>query len=279
MTKPQNEWTELVGNFKKNDVIELANLDHIEKLSVTKTPRLKPKLASAFTQLNSVDYFWLWCDTSRAAMKYILKIPNLTQLHILALVGCSRLPSFAKAKSLKVFNCPFGLSENDLLKILDCKTLRQLSIQNSELTTAVIHALLLKTPEIESLDLECTAFNDDMAKLISTSKSITRLEIGNTKITRIGLSYIAQMTQLKELDLWATKINESDLQLLPQLPNLEYLSIGNYCEDYYDLNAAIIIEHLSNISSLQRIWLDGIKLTPEQKALLESRYQKVHITE
>jgi hypothetical protein len=224
-----------------------------------------------------VDYFWLWCDTSRIAMRYILKIKNLNHLDVLAIVGYGRLPSFAQAKSLEKFKCAFGLTANDLLQILECRTLRQLSIQNSQLTATVIDALLLKLPKIESLDLESTPFNDDMAKRISTSKSITVLEIGCTKITREGLSHIVKMTQLQGLDLWATRINESDLALLSHLPNLEYLSIGD-CEDCCDFNAETIIKHLSNIPSLQRIWLDGIKLTAEQKASLESRYQKVEIT-
>jgi hypothetical protein len=56
MPHSQNEWTELVGDYKATDVLKLTSLNHIEKLAVTKAPRLKPKLASTFTKLNSSPY-------------------------------------------------------------------------------------------------------------------------------------------------------------------------------------------------------------------------------
>jgi hypothetical protein len=59
-----------------------------------------------------------------------------------------------------------------------------------------------------------------MAKQIHVSERLLSLDVGATRITRKGLLYICEMQQLQALDLWATAIDESDIDLLSQLSRL-----------------------------------------------------------
>jgi hypothetical protein len=85
------------------------------------------------------------------------------------------------------------------------------------------------------------------------------------------------MGQLRSLDLWASGIKESDLDLLTHLANLEYLSVGGV-EGQSAFNPESLVRRLEAIPSLKRVWLDGVPLTEAQKATLESRYSYVRIT-
>jgi hypothetical protein len=82
------------------------------------------------------------------------------------------------------------------------------------------------------------------------------------------------MSQLQSLDIWWTNIVEKDLDLLANLTNLEYLSIGGY-DGQKLLIAKGVIPRLAAIPKLKKIWLDGITLTAEEQELLKERYEYV----
>lgn len=272
----RDDWVELSGAIKPQDIRVLRNLGHIPKLSITKSPLLTVKTASAFSALKSVSHLWLWCDVTRTAMRHILAIPGLREIDVLAIVNPGKLGLFSSAESLEVFRGNHYLTEADLLAVTSCRTLREIGAQCSLLTPRVVEALL-DLPELHTLDLEGTAFDDNMAASISNANQLVSLDIGNTRLTRKGLSHLCTMKQLRSLDIWATNITEPDLELLAQLPNLEYLSLGNM-EGLPSFRAESLLPRLKTISSLQRVWLDGIALNTEQQTELESRYAKVTIT-
>ena len=116
-----------------------------------------------------------------------------------------------------------------------------------------------------------------MAKQISESKQLTSLDVGATRLTRLGLTHLCKMYQLRALDLWNINIEEPDIDLLAALPELEYLSLGGV-EGSNLFNAETLLPRLAVIPKLQRIWLDGVALNHEQKAALETKYEKVRIT-
>ena len=99
------------------------------------------------------------------------------------------------------------------------------------------------------------------------------------------------MKQLRSLDLWASNITEMDIELLAELPHLEYLSIGGPGDDWggctdqschrdpVRFNAETLVPRLQAIRSLKRVWLDGVQVSRRVRSTLESRYESVRITE
>lgn len=278
MTKspPKDDWIKLEGSVSAADIRRLGGNGSIGKLSLTNMPTLTAKVAQGLASLQSVDQLWLWCDVTRTAMRHVIALPGLRILDVLNIVKPGRLEPFEAASNLEIFRSNLYLTEEDLLQVSTCKSLRELGAQGVELSSRAIDAIL-ELPKLESLDLEGSEFNDAMAEQISASTLLTSLDIGATRITRSGLNHLCKMRQLRSLDLWATSIQESDLDLLAGLPNLEYLSVGEY-SDGASFNAETLLPRLNALPSLKRIWLDGVKLDPSQKASLEARYELVRIT-
>ena len=269
-------WVKLKGPIRPADIRALRGRGHIEKLSIIDSPLLTARVAQGFTALTSVSQLWLWCDVTRTAMRTVLAIPALKVLDVLCITAPGKLGGFAAATSLETFRGNHYLSEADILEVTTCQSLREIGAQNASISPCVIDALL-SLPQLESLDLEGTVFDDAMAKQISTSTRLASLDLGATRLTRLGLSHLCQMKQLRSLDLWATSIEENDIDLLAQLPGLEYLSIGD-TEGSERFDAETLLPRLAAIRSLQRIWLDGVAINPQQLAQLESRFSYVRVT-
>jgi hypothetical protein len=269
-------WVALKGVATPADIRRLQGTSHINKLSVTESPRLTARIAEAFSSLESVAWLWLWCDVTRTAMRHVVSISGLRVLDVLNITKPGRLEGFSSAITLEAFRGNHFLTEPDLFEVITCKSLREVGAQGAALSVRVLDALL-RLPALERLDLEGTSFDDSMAEHISASKVLSSLDVGATRITRAGLSHLCKMGQLRSLDLWATGIEESDLDLLAHLPNLEYLSVGDV-EGQSGFNAESLLRRLEAIPSLKRVWLDGVPLSEAQKATLESRYSYVRIT-
>jgi hypothetical protein len=273
---PPDDWAKLEGAFTAADVQSLRKLGHIEKLSITKGPRITAKTSRALSTLASVTWLWLWCEITRTAMRHVIAIRGLRDLDILGMTGPGILEGFASAGSLERIRANFGMTEQDLLEICRCRSLREIGAQNARLTPPVFEALL-GLPQLEALDLEATDFDDEMAEQISSSDRLASLDVGAGKLSRHGLTHICKMKQLRSLDLWATRIEQDDVELLRDLPRLEYLSIGDY-EGGKRFDAELLLPRLIGMPSLKRVWLDGVALTPDQRAQLEVRFSSVRIT-
>ena len=259
--------------FSAKDLRSLKRLGPIQRLSLHKHPSLTVSVAKGLAALESVDSFGLWCTITRAAMRYVVSIPRLRTLDVLYIKFPGKLQGFAEATSLKEFRANSGLSEADLLEISTNSSLQVLGAQASEMTPRAFESLL-GMENLKKLDVEDTAFDDTMAALASASKTLVSLEVGATRLSGKGLKHLCRMKQLRSLDLWATHINIADLSLLSEMPALEYLSVGDYGMKC-GLDAGQVIEQLDKISSLKRIFLDGIRLSDSQHAELLEKYDDV----
>jgi hypothetical protein len=278
MTKNEEQKNDAVlsGKITPADIKNLRAKGAIHELQLAKMPTLTDKLAQALPALESVEKLWLWCDVTRKAMRHVINTPGLRVLDILNIKGPDRMDSFATAPDLEIVRANLGMSENDVASILQAPALKELGMQSADLSPRLIAAMLAH-PHLLALDMERTAFNDAMAASLSASKQIHTLDLGNTKITGKGLVHLCRMTQLRSLDLWATKIELDDLDLLTQLPHLEYLSLGNF-DDAPGFDAAELIPKLEALVSLKNIWLDGIHFNEQQAAHLRKRIARVNIT-
>jgi Leucine-rich repeat (LRR) protein len=256
----------------------LRNYEHIERLSSNQDSLLTAKIAQNFKFLRSVNQMWLWCNVTRAAVRHVVGINNLKFLDVLCIKGVGRLDKFADALTLERFLCAHAhyLTHEDISEISSCKSLKSICLNTCTLESKTIHNFL-ELPNLETLELEDSNFDDKMAKSISESRSIKDLEVGNTRLTKKGLIDICRMKQLEALDIWATNVKENDLDILIELPNLEYLSFGPSYEGD-EFTPEILIEKLGAIKSLKRIWIDGVQFNKSEKSILEEKYEQVRIT-
>lgn len=272
----KNDWLELKGSVTLAVIGGLRGRGCITRLALTEGPLLTARSAQALTRLESVTWLWLWRSVTRTAMRHVIAVPGLETLDVLQMTRPGRLEGFASAQGLKVFRAYHCLTEEDLLEVALCRSLRELGAQSAGLSMRVIDALLAM-PDLVALDLEASGFDDAMAERLSASKTLTSLDLGNTRLTRKGLASLCRMSQLRSLDLWATALDEADLDLLLELPRIEYLSVG-HVEGDCRFDSQTLIQRLMAMPSLRRIWLDGVPVSQQQREALEARYESVRIT-
>jgi hypothetical protein len=275
--QPDNQgWISLKGDVHEDDISALAGLGPIEKLAIVEMPLVAVRHTQLLAKLGAVKQFWLWCNTTRAALRHVFSLPGLAELDVLGARGVGKLKGFSAARSLRAFRAYHWLSTGDLFAIANSETLEELGAQSARLTMASLDALL-SMRRLRSLDLEGTRFDDKMARRLARSKTIESVDLGATKLTDRGMAHIATMEQLKSLDAWATPITESSLPMLAQMPNLEYLSLGAF-DGTPSLDAEKVVAALLAMPKLQRVWLDGIPVNAAQKTLLEAKLKHVRVT-
>ncbi len=250
-------------------------LESIDRLSIVAGRLLNARRAKRLHALPSTRWIWLRADTTRAAIRQVLRIPGLHTLDVLALRGPGALSGFGDTSTLRTLRMNYSLHARDLLGIAECRSLENLGAQGAELTPRALDALLAM-PRLRALDLECTDFDDRMAARVCTSTTLEWLDLGNTRLTRSGLAQLVRMPQLRGLDLWAIPLTEADFALLRELPVLEYLSLGGY--DDAPLDGAKLLSLLLAMPALKRMWLDGVRLDADQIATLRARFDSVRIS-
>jgi len=250
----------------------LRSKGRIEFLNLSGQSPITAKIAKGLAALESVRKFRIWCRVTRTAMRHVIPIPGLEELDILEIRYPGRLENFDVATGIKIFRCDF-LSDRDLLEIARLPNLEELWAPNAVLSAEVM-AAILSIPKLRKLDLEATRLDNELAAAIASSSTIEELDIGATRMTAEGLRGICTMSQLRRLDIWALDIQEADLEMLGNLPNLEYLIVGGY-EGQTTLTSKGVIPRLAQLSSLRCIWLDGIPLSGTELAALKKRFEYV----
>jgi hypothetical protein len=180
----------LAGSIPIDQVAALAALGPIQRLSVTHTPELGVRLARRLEGLH-VEWLWLWCPVTRRAMRHVIRMPGLRVLDVLSF-GAGKLPSLRIARALEVLRMNLWMTEHDLLHVAQCDGLRELGAQGAELTRRALDALLTM-PQLTTLDLEQTRFDDAMARRIARSTTLEALDLGATRITGAGLRHLVSM--------------------------------------------------------------------------------------
>ena len=260
----------------ESHVAEFRGADHFDEIYIRTDRLFRREDALKVELVRSAAKITIWADVTRASVGHLVSLPNLQELFLFDLRPHGRLTGFADARDLINFSCAYGLSGKDLLEVAKAPNLQKLGAQNSNLTKASILALVAH-PRLTHVDFECTDFDDDLAELISRSQTITSLEVGCTRVTKIGLEKLCSMPQLRELDIWSNNIGEADFDMLSRLKNLEYLSVGGH-DDQTEFTLAGTLPRLKNIPSLKRVWLDGFRVTRDEWNELNRLYEQVTVT-
>ena len=77
--------------------------------------------------------------------------------------------------------------------------------------------------QLVTLKLTNLPINDNDIKIVADLKNIKKLNVENTLITDNGLDYIKQLSQLEQLNLYGTNISDEGLMQLASLKNLSVL--------------------------------------------------------
>lgn len=247
----------------------------IDTLNISGIRLFDEKLARAVSSWEPIRKINLWTTSTKAALRQVLDVHGVEEINVLGLSKHGSLKGMPKPETLHTFRCG-SLSSEDLREIAGLPGLRILGAQYASLSNAAV-SRLVGMDALVDLDLEGSDLTDDLAAILSTSDSIVSLAITATRVGPKGLQGISRMAQLRELDIWALRIEESDLECLGALGNLEYLSVGGYQEQTV-LTAKGVLPRLARLPSLKRLWLDGIAVTEDEAASLERRYDRVQIT-
>lgn len=247
----------------------------IDELNVSGSRLFDKKLAREVSSWRPIKKINLWTTTSKAALRELLATPGVEELNITSISRHGSLEGMPRPETLHTLRCGW-LASDDLRMIADLSSLRILGAQNSSMSRAAVSGLVGMEALID-LDLEASDLTDDQALILSTSTKITSLGIGATRVGSKGLQSICRMGHLRELDIWELGIEESDLDCLAALGNLEYLAVGGR-EGQTILTAKGVLPRIARVSSLKRLWLDGIALFEDEADALERRYEQVRIT-
>ena len=102
--------------------------------------------------------------------------------------------------------------------------------------------------QLVTLKLTNLPINDNDLKVVADLKNIKKLNVENTLITDNGLDYIKQLSQLEQLNLYGTNISDEGLMQLASLKNLSVLYLWktkvtlNGIEQFKKLNPKVTIE-------------------------------------
>ena len=111
-----------------------------------------------------------------------------------------------------------------------------------------LQALKSINEQLAVLKLTNLPINDIDIKIVADLKNIKKLNVENTLITDNGLDYIKQLSQLEQLNLYGTNISDEGIIQLTDLKNLSVLYLWktkvtlNGIEQFKKLNPKVTIE-------------------------------------
>ena len=111
-----------------------------------------------------------------------------------------------------------------------------------------LQALKSINEQLAVLKLTNLPINDNDLKIVADLKNIKKLNVENTLITDNGLDYIKQLSQLEQLNLYGTNISDEGIIQLADLKNLSVLYLWktkvtlNGIEQFKKLNPKVTIE-------------------------------------
>ena len=113
---------------------------------------------------------------------------------------------------------------------------------------AILQALKNINEQLVVLKLTNLPINDNDIKIVADLKNIKKLNVENTLITDNGMEYIKQLSQLEQLNLYGTNVSDEGLMELASLKNLSVLYLWktkvtlNGIEQFKKINPKVAIE-------------------------------------
>lgn len=127
--------------------------------------------------------------------------------------------------------------------------LRSLGLNSTAITDKAIPLVLSSHPNLECLGIGDTEVTDKGLEGLSTSKTLTRLELNLARnVTDNGIKHVGKMTQLMDLELGESRhLTGKCLSYLKNLKGLRFLNIESMSLTNGDIHGLSSFEHLLNL--------------------------------
>lgn len=203
----------LSGNFTDKAMKTVARCRSLERVSLH-SPRLTGKGLAELANLPRLRSLWLPVPADDAALQAIGALSPLEQLDIM---GANAGPVTRGQTTAE------GWSKLGDLKLLRGLTLHRVTVDDRDL------AFLEHLPRLRRLWLTDTLFSDAGVTYLRRLKELEWLQIHELTPGRFrgaSLGELASLSQLRNLDVACTAVNDQGLAAIGSLRNLESLNLG-----------------------------------------------------
>ena len=256
------------------DLSFLANAQRLEHLSLWDSRITAASLAPfrghpTLKQLNLEN-----TGLPSGALKQGLPLP---QLEILLLAGCeiegTDLADLADSKKLRVLGLQGAHITDDDLRLLEkFSQLRELILYSTPITDDGLALLANAAPALQSLIISATKVTDDGLRRLTSFKGLKQVDLaGNPQIRGEGLHWLKELPELEWLKLEWTSVNDESLRALGEFRGIHTLFLSHTNIGDAGLN------HLSQLSALQYIALEGTQVTLSGAAKFKRTLPNCHV--
>ena len=166
---------------------------------------------------------------------------------------------------------PTWINDDSLRKLDGLADLEMLRLSGTKVTDAGL-AHVSQFRKLQMLDLWDTEVSDGGLEHLRVLQNLTSLTLNHTQVTDAGLQHLAALTRLKDLYLNINAgISDAGIRHLIGLKQLQDLKLGK--TNITDAG----LDSLGEIASLERLGLDGTKVTPSGVAKLQALLPKCEI--
>lgn len=167
---------------------------------------------------------------SDKGLRYISRFSHLKVLKLSgSLITSSGTRRLSGLSELGVLDLSYTSVDDNLWRHLkDWEDLRELNVSGTAVTGSEL-TYLGELRGLESLDLSFTMFNDSGLSYLSESKfcnNLKELDLWGTRITDEGLVWLQGFPQLRQLDIGGTGITDTGLAKISGLTDLEELGLS-----------------------------------------------------
>jgi serine/threonine protein kinase/uncharacterized protein YjbI with pentapeptide repeats len=274
----------LHGNLqlRKADFDRLADLPHLESLSLTETRFSDGDLARLKSARHLIRLDLQETSVTDAGITQVRSIPTLQALHLgrthISGVALEKLQSARSLTELNLEGTEIGdadlknympgLSQLQVLNLARTRVrgpglqfvwrlrdLESLDLSGLHLGPNALNLPRGTAANLKRLELTGAKVTDDGLKLLSGMSSLRELSLDSTQITGDGLKHLTWMPELTRLDLENTVVGDGGVKALGGISSLKSLNLrGTAVSDAG-------IEHLHGITGLELINLSGTRAT------------------
>ena len=152
-----------------------------------------------------------------------LEVLDLSDCNLVTEEGLVVVKDFPNLKFLRLWGQT--IDDNVLANITELANLRALSLEQSKISVAGFEHIAKLTNLQELMLYGATGVTDACLEKIQGLTKLQRLELRETRVTSLGLSYLKEMKDLKRLDVNTTTVGNEGLEHIHGLSNLEDLDL------------------------------------------------------
>jgi Leucine-rich repeat (LRR) protein len=227
-------------NLKRSNITDegmkyITNIKSLESLDLP--DRATNRSMAYVSQLTSLKRLYFYEGDGRSpvtdsGLRHLAKLTNLEELALsgesMGDAGMVYIKDLPRLEYLFIRGSHFG--DNGMVQIKDMKSLKMLTFHEG--VGYISDAGLICISDIPNLNVLCLHgmrnITDEGIARLTKMRSLKKLEIGSSQVTDKGLLYLSRIKTLERLDLPQQQKGITDIGVgyLAELPNLKELSIN-----------------------------------------------------